>query len=402
MSGKMLLVFCDGTGMDGNLSKDGVLRGSADPQNATNVIRLSRAVKDVSTDGRLQIVFYQSGVGSEADFDGDPLTETTTMQALGTAVASKIRDAYAFIAQNFEEGDEICIFGFSRGAYTARKLSGLIDKIGLLKRQSLGHFFEIWKALNAGKTPVIPPGTRKTNIKCVGVWDTVGSVYNQIDALSIKDTDLPATIDVALHALSLQENRKKFLPTKWTIPARGLALRGSNSTQVFKQIWFPGAHSDVGGGYDRHELADIALYWMAGEISSFINLDLDFLRQTAQQKPEPWGTSQPHNAYEELSYAMQVIIGVETRLQSGDITSGDAFHQSVLFAPTQLTEPKHMVTLDSLKKAFGADWSPSCPDLNEFEQLCKDKWGTLPRLAAGPIKLESPSDLFGSSTEKSV
>ena len=67
--------------------------------------------------------------------------------------------------------------------------------------------------------------------RCVGVWDTVGSVYNTINALSIQDTSLPATIDTALHAVSLQENRGKFLPTLWTIPANGL-----RAGQVFKQV----------------------------------------------------------------------------------------------------------------------------------------------------------------------
>jgi hypothetical protein len=124
----------------------------------------------------------------------------------------------------------------------------------------------------------------------------VGSIYNDINALKIKDTNLPATVDVALHALSLQENRREFRPTLWTVPATGLEggqvlkqvsnrspeyLSAANSTKV----WFPGSHTDVGGEYHerrelvdltwfpgtqgnvggsqkRHELADISLFWM--------------------------------------------------------------------------------------------------------------------------------------------
>ena len=73
------------------------------------------------------------------------------------------------------------------------------------------------------------------NYRCVGVWDTVGSVYNTIDALNIKDTSLPPTIDIALHALALQENRQRFLPTLWTLPETNKVKRG-NSTQVLKQV----------------------------------------------------------------------------------------------------------------------------------------------------------------------
>ncbi|KAH8109828.1 hypothetical protein DFH11DRAFT_1624702 [Phellopilus nigrolimitatus] len=391
MPSKILLIFCDGTGMDGNLT-EGLTdeNGGSNTQYPTNVLRLSRSVMDYTTDNRRQIVFYQSGVGSEANFKGDPVFGTTALQAFGTAVASKIRDAYAFIAQNFDEGDEICIFGFSRGAYTARKLSGLIDKIGLLEREKLGYFFEIWKQLVDGKQPSIPVGTRKTNIKCVGVWDTVGSVANEIDALSLKDTALPSTIDVALHGVSLQENRKKFLPTLWTVPNLGL---GAN--QIFKQVWFPGAHSDVGGGYQRHELADIALFWMAGEVKSLINLDLGFLRRSGQPKPDPWGTSQPHNAYEELSFAQKPIIGHQTRLQSAQIASDSVFHESVKFSPTALKDPTYMVTLDTLKNAFGGSWVPKSPALNAFEKECKDNWGKPPITGDGPIKYEHLSDLFG-------
>ncbi|KAG1730066.1 hypothetical protein EDB19DRAFT_1390884 [Suillus lakei] len=395
---KMLLIFCDGTGMDGNLSQRrsvgvpepaDVLEMSETPvggggggnkQFPTNVIRLARSVKSETADGKKQIVFYQSGVGSEANFTGDPVTGVTLLQALGTAVASKIRDAYGFIAQNFEEGDEICLFGFSRGAYTARKLSGLIDLIGLLTRDNLGQFFTIWRQLMDGEAPTIPSDTRHPRIKCVGVWDTVGSVYKTIDALEIKDTSLPATIDIALHALSLQENRKQFLPTLWSIPQGGLA-----ASQTLKQVWFPGAHSDVGGGYKRRELQDIALFWMTGEIKSFIEIDLEFLRSTRQQDPEPWGTSQPHNAYMESSLAVQVVVGHETRLESEDITTTSEFHQSLEFSPQTLVSPKYMTTSSIIQKAFGSGFSPNYPSLNEFEAYCKNNWENQPEGAPEPI-----------------
>lgn len=363
--------------------------GGGNLQYMTNVIRLARSVKPLAINGNKQIVFYQSGVGSEANFKGDPVSGTTLLQALGTAVASKIRDAYAFLAQNYEDGDEICIFGFSRGAYTARKLSGLIDVIGLLPRKELVQFFRIWRELVDGKTPTIPPDTRRPRIKCVGVWDTVGSVYGTIDALEIKDTSLPTTIDIALHAVSLQENRKKFLPTLWTSPPGGIG-----SGQVLKQVWFAGAHSDVGGGYQRHELADIALFWMAGEIQSFINLDLDFMRSTAQRAPDPWGTSQPHNAYMETPITQRMIVGHETRLESGQITTNPVFHESIKNSPKNLVSPDKMITLEIIAHSLPG-FNPVYPPLNDFEKYCKDNWGKLP--IGGPIKapiFDSPEEVI--------
>lgn len=341
----------------------------------TNVIRLARSVKSRTAKGKKQVVFYQEGAGLEAEFTGDPVTETTPLQALGTAVASQIHEAYVFIAQNYEVGDEICIFGFSRGAYTARKLSGLIDRIGLLTRVNLGRFFLIWHQLVDGKTPAIPSDTQHPRIKCVGVWDTVGLVYNTIDMLAIKDTSLPASIDVALHALSLQENRKTFLPTLWSIPEGGL-----HANQTLKQVWFPGSHCDVGGGYGRRELQDIALFWMAGEITSFVELDLEFLRST--REPEPWGTSQPHNAYKEICYP----VFHQTRLESGQITTTSTFHQSLEFSPQKLTSPRYMVTAEIIQQTFGSEFHWKYPPLNEFEAYCKKNWDTPPSLL--PIVLD--------------
>ncbi|KAI6162583.1 hypothetical protein EDD17DRAFT_1776577 [Pisolithus thermaeus] len=382
-SPKMLLVFCDGTGADGTLTGTEI---HAPRQFATNVLRLSLK-KTRSDNQKRQIVLYLSGVGSESDFN----------EASGVAVASKIRDAYAFIAQNFEVGDEICIFG---GAYTARKLSGLIDRVGLLEREELGNFFKIWSALVKGQRPIIPPGTHSTRIKCVGVWDTVDAVYNYTrvkDALSIADPSLPASIDIALHALSLQENRDLFLPTLWEMPKGGWRDN---------QVWFPGSHCNVGGGLDKHDLSDLALFWMVGEIKSFINIDTSFIEKIAQPKPDPWGAALPQNGYMELSKELKRIFKPQTRLEGCVIKPDAVFHESILFAPATLPSPQYMLTLDTLKKVFGSSWKPAIAPLNEFEQSCKDKWGKQSERIPMPmyhgvfgalpetVAFESASDLF--------
>jgi hypothetical protein len=117
------------------------------------------------------------------------------------------------------------------------------------------------------------------------------------------------------------------------------------------------------------------IYPLQGEIESFINLDLDFIQQSGQLKPEPWGESQPHNAYEELSLAEKIVIGHETRLESTQITATSVFHPSLAVAPTKLTNPTHMITMDTLRKKFGSAWKPAYSKLNSFEQRCKDDWG---------------------------
>ncbi|KAG7096272.1 hypothetical protein E1B28_003720 [Marasmius oreades] len=430
MAPKTLLVFCDGTGKDGTLAspmkssemkhlvsdmpgfdikdlreggasldrkaKSAASDGGGHTEYATNVLRLSRSVLPQDKNGNRQIVYYQSGVGSEADFAGSQVTGAALLQALGTAVASKVRDAYAFIAQNFADGDEICLFGFSRGAYTARKLSGLIDAIGLLSRKNLSYFFEIWRQL-IEKEPITKfPDTRFPDIKCVGVWDTVGSVFNEINALNIKDTSLPATVKVALHAVSLQENREVFLPTLWSFPSGGL-----KDGQVLKQVWFPGAHSDIGGGYKRHELADISVYWMAGEIEEFVNLDVKFLRSFAQPNPDPWGTSQPHNAYMETKPEYQFLVGHETRLESLQITKESMFHESIRFSPQKLDSPDSVITMTIIKEEFGSGFEPQYSPLNDFEQYCKDHWGVRGILEARH-GIEDPEAVWGPRIVRSV
>lgn len=279
----MIIVFCDGTGQDGLISyPDRVTNSIWDASHvATNVLRLSRAVQPYSSTQTQQLVFYQSGVGSETNFNGDYLGTkgaiSLAIQSTGIGVAAKIRDAYAFIAQNYQDGDDICIFGFSRGAYTARKVAGLIDKIGLLLEHDLRYLFTIWRMLVNGQTPVVPLGTKTVTIKCVGVWDTVGSVSQTIDALHIKDDSFPASIEIGLHALSLQENRKQFLPTLWSVPAAGL---GSN--QTLKQGRIPMLVEDI---LLMNPLTYLSSGWL-GKSNLLSTLTLIFWR--AANSPTPW------------------------------------------------------------------------------------------------------------------
>ncbi len=239
----------------------------------TNVLRLARSVRPVSSNGIEQQVFYDWGVGAHYDSVVGGIT--------GRGVHKNIMDGYRYIIQNYSQGDEIFLFGFSRGAYTVRSLCGLINNCGILKRT---HANKVQKAFDLYKTsgPASKPEGEKAvkfrenyshgsrAIKFVGVWDTVGAMGIPISFLGLfedkdefYDTKLGPNIQAARHALAIDEMRSDFEPTIWK-PRPGLNL---------KQTWFSGAHSDVGGGYkpDKNDLvaSTESMTWMADEALKF-------------------------------------------------------------------------------------------------------------------------------------
>jgi uncharacterized protein (DUF2235 family) len=253
---KRVIVCCDGTWNDvDNQSTD------------TNVFRMARAIHTTQeTGGVLQIVLYLSGVGTEG-----PEFEKLVAGAIGLGVGDNIRSAYMFIAQNYLAGDEIFLFGFSRGAFTARSLAGLINACGILTRQKLGDLPYAWKYYRSDP-PHSPQTFKETyntdchtdaKIKFLGVWETVGALgvpghlfsAENAKKFAFHDTNPCAAMEHGCHALAVDEHRHDFVPTLWT----GSAPAGVK----IEQVWFAGAHSDVGGGYITRTLADIPLVWMA-------------------------------------------------------------------------------------------------------------------------------------------
>ncbi|KAG8718714.1 hypothetical protein FRC09_012232 [Ceratobasidium sp. 395] len=302
-------------------------------------------------------------------------------------LAARIRDAYNFIAQNYAEGDQICIFGFSRGAYTARKLSGLIERLGLLSPAEMGHFFTYWKQLNDVRSGEPPRPAKPVPIKCVGTWDTVGSVDDgsgpKIDALRLKDSNMPPNVEIALHAVSFHENRCKFPCMLYT----GL----TSPSQTLKQVWFPGAHADVGGGYAQHELADISLAWMVGEIESFVGVDHTFVESLISTNAEkrPWGESVPRDAYATTpGIIRRWVLGQKSRLPF--LTSDSKFHPSLLVSP----DTEKLLTISNLKEQMPG-WNPEehVVELNNFERRVKEIWHDVPRDGKEPPKVEGSEDL---------
>jgi uncharacterized protein (DUF2235 family) len=207
--------------------------------------------------------FYDDGVGA----DGMPL-EKLIGGAIGDGLFQKIKDGYTKISQVYEQGDDIFIFGFSRGAYTARCIAGMIAVCGLPTKafddnliqtafqayRDKGQRAQLLSSLNAY-------GLFDAKIKMVGVWDTVGAlgipaIFGGIDLIQygFLDTTLHPDVLNAYQALAIDERRQQFPPTLWTSqPVAG---------QVLEQVWFAGCHGDVGGGGSYPGLADVTLGWM--------------------------------------------------------------------------------------------------------------------------------------------
>lgn len=215
--------------------------------------------------------FYDKGVGATQ------LKSVNLFQGItGDGLDRNILDVYRFIAQNYEPDDEIYVFGFSRGAYTARSAVGLIRNSGLLKQwdeKRAKQAFELYRDRGDDTLPDSPKMVQfkaefchEPRIRMVGVWDTVGSLGIPLGFMqkwnnkrySFHDVRLSRIVDYAYHALAIHERRSAFEPTLWE-PS---PVPDPANPQVLEQMWFTGVHSNIGGGYDDTGLSDTALKWM--------------------------------------------------------------------------------------------------------------------------------------------
>jgi uncharacterized protein (DUF2235 family) len=297
----------DTTDIDGAAQQDPVANSSV-----TNVVKLfvnlrgqvtaetqalhneTEMVSQDAAGNTTQVAKYLHGVGDSKN----PVTKVLG-GVFGVGVIARIVRGYTFISRNYTPGDSIHITGFSRGAYTARALAGMIAKVGLLNNQAFDandkeaayrRGFEAWiKARgisfeNNGALSnvlntvaklaegVIARITLKPSdfvtgvrVRSVGVWDTVGSLGvpeyiqgSRRDLFTFVDNKLSPMVDSGFHAMALDEERLDFPVERWDPDDR------------IKEVWFVGAHSDVGGGYPADEcgLSDIALNWMMGNFQS--------------------------------------------------------------------------------------------------------------------------------------
>jgi uncharacterized protein (DUF2235 family) len=266
---KNIVVCCDGTGQE---------YGDCN----SNVVNLYRAL--ILDDSR-QVAYYHPGVGTE----GSPTARNKVEAffsviaglAFGAGILLYVGDAYRFLMNVYEDGDQIYLFGFSRGAYTVRALAGMISLYGLLHKENEGMIPYIVKMYSRktrdaeGMSPMfkVAGGFKKTfsrrpKIHVVGVWDTVSSVGVIWDPLKLPYTAQNPIMVHGIHALSIDEKRCFFRNNLWGLP---LPAKQNEEQQTIHQVWFAGVHSDIGGGYPSAEsgLSQITLEWMLGEAVKF-------------------------------------------------------------------------------------------------------------------------------------
>lgn len=279
----------------------------------TNVVVTAESVVPIASDGTAQVIHYDEGVGTAK-------WEQIRGGVFGFGLVNNIANAYRFLLFNYTPGDEIYVFGFSRGAYTARSFVGLISNCGILHRSQaakateaieryrarddsdayleammkfraacapdvcISQAEEMWRANNLAG--YVKDSAHRLRITYVGVWDTVGALgiparFTLLSAFNRKhrfhDASLSTFVRSARHAVAIDERRKDFVPTLWDNLEKLTTDAGASydsEDAPYQQRWFPGTHSSVGGGGDRRGLSDQALEWVL-DGARHIGLQLD-------------------------------------------------------------------------------------------------------------------------------
>jgi uncharacterized protein (DUF2235 family) len=267
---KRLIVCCDGTWN----RADHVDHGKPA---ATNVCKLRNAIDEPGSGEIPQHVHYEEGVGTRP-------WEHLLGGGMGVGLSRNLQECYTFLVDRYEPGDELFFFGFSRGAFTARSLAGLVRNSGILLRENRGMVKDAYKLYRSRKPGNAPwekgaEEFRRTyshpdaQITFIGVWDTVGALGIPIDGFrppglsklwTFHDTTLSGAVLNAYHAISIDERRGPFEPTLWVkkVLDDGTVVEPP-AEQTVQQVWFAGVHADVGGGYGDSSLSEIPLCWMA-------------------------------------------------------------------------------------------------------------------------------------------
>ncbi len=268
------LILC----LDGTWNSD-------ESRHITNIVRLRDLIDPKYAESGKAIaqrVYYDTGVGT-----GLSLTDEFIGGATGAGLEENVRQAYRFLSAFYKPGIEIFIFGFSRGAFTARSIAGYIGSSGLLMPEHCTAANE-QRAWDFYRTP---PGNRfpsdqlalaklcfpDVRIKCLGVFDTVGArgIPTELTRnwnrrkYGFHDVTLGSNVDYAFHALAIDEKRGPFGASVWQYPLH------KNNLGV-EQVWFPGVHANIGGGYPDTSISDLSLQWMLSRIERY-NLGLGLL-----------------------------------------------------------------------------------------------------------------------------
>jgi uncharacterized protein (DUF2235 family) len=253
--GKNIVIFSDGTGQTGGVGTN------------TNVYKIFNMIEDRT---QRQIAYYDPGLGTDA--------KKITGSIAGRGFSKNMLECYRFIFEHFEADDKIFLFGFSRGAATVRSLSGFLHLFGVLPQsrpELIKQAFRIYKIRNEERRKrkaeefIGKHHTMWCTVRLLGVFDTVAALglpnpwisflLDKFFPHRFHSFGLSDSVEYARHALSIDEERKTFLPTLWE------ALKENKSDERLKQVWFCGVHTDVGGGYPEEDLSNISLAWMLNE-----------------------------------------------------------------------------------------------------------------------------------------
>jgi uncharacterized protein (DUF2235 family) len=294
------LIFSDGTGQRGVRDREIVSQGGRHIRN-TNVFQMYAAAD--GQDGFT--AFYDPGLGApeEGAWGWTRAARNLWSKATGWGISANIADCYEALMLGWQPGTKIGVFGFSRGAYTVRCLGGVLATCGIARsdggapipqdragpgaarrREIAEEAVAAYKIKDeterrvAGRAFAVRYASELVVPDVVGVFDTVRSlglpgVMNVANPWrhEFHDTELNVRVSVGLHALSVDENRKAFLPVLWD----DVDAAGRGAGQVIEQVWFPGVHSDIGGGYtDDSRLADLALAWMLERLGDLADLHI--------------------------------------------------------------------------------------------------------------------------------
>lgn len=254
------IVIC----FDGTWNKPADETEPTDSQVETNVRRFYESVLDANADGVPQLRWYDEGVGTH-------WYDHALGGFFGAGLDLNIVEGYKYLAEQYDDGDEVFVLGFSRGAYTARSLVGMIRNCGLVEKRHVGLGVGAAYGIYRTRGDKVDSFTarrfrsmfsRVIGIKFLGVWDTVGALgipLNVLKNLNMKfyefhDTQLSGIVENAYQAIAIDENRELYAICLWdpkTMPE-----------QTIEQRWFIGSHCNVGGGFAERDLSDMPLRWM--------------------------------------------------------------------------------------------------------------------------------------------
>ncbi|CAG9171462.1 DUF2235 domain-containing protein [Cupriavidus respiraculi] len=300
--GRNLAVFFDGTWNE--------------PNDRTNAYTLYRSA--LETDG--QETFYVEGVGTKGRGLWAAIDKFAG-GAFGAGLSANIRDGYRWLSQRYAAGDRLFLFGFSRGAYSARSLAGMIRKCGLLREPTddgVGEAYALYRDECAPKSPEASAFrdrfSHAVDIDFVGVWDTVGRLGVPVGGIrfpgfsgfyQFHDTELSNHVLRAYHAIAANEYRAPYAPTLWT---RADASVQRPADRPVEQRWFIGAHADIGGGYADGCLHTLPARWLQQRAQ-----DAGMLFDPQLAIGEDYDACEPHPSYEEFTRKVPIPIDKEPR-----------------------------------------------------------------------------------------